>query len=72
MSEKLIITMDDVMASGHCARGSRRWFDKYGLDFRDFLKNGIAEDIFLATGDGLAMQIVEAKRARMAKAASHG
>jgi hypothetical protein len=57
----LRITINDVMASGHCARGSRRWFHQYNLDFKDFLKNGIPAQTLLDTGDGLAEQIVRAK-----------
>lgn len=55
------ITIDDCRAL-HCAIGIRRWFESYGFDFRDFLKNGIAQDKFLATGDGYAKRIVERKR----------
>jgi len=58
------VTIEDVRALGHCARGIKAWFDGYGLDFRDFLKNGIGVQTFLATGDGQAFRIVEKKRAR--------
>jgi hypothetical protein len=60
----MIIRMSDLTACGHCAIGSRRWFENNNLDFRDFLKNGISEEKFIATGDGLAAQVVEAKRVR--------
>lgn len=60
----MIIKFEDIMASGHCARGTRRWFNQYGLDFKDFMKNGIEEEKFLATGDGLAIQVVEATKKR--------
>jgi hypothetical protein len=59
--ENLTITIDDVRVAGHCARGAKTWFDDYGLDFRDFLINGIAATKFLATGDGLAERIVRLK-----------
>jgi hypothetical protein len=54
----LTITMDDIRRAGHCARGTRRWFDENGLDFRGFLKNGIAATDLAATGDGLALQVI--------------
>jgi hypothetical protein len=63
---KITVTIDDVMANGHCARGTRRWFERYGLDFRSFLKNGIPADQFLATNDGLAIAIVKRKLEREA------
>ncbi len=59
-----MITVTDCRRAGHCATGIKRWFDDYDLDFRDFLKNGIDEEKFLATGDGRAHRVVELKRQR--------
>lgn len=58
------VTIDDCRKAGHCPSGIRRWFEHYGFDFRDFLRNGIAEDVFLATGDAHAERIVMLKRER--------
>ena len=55
----LTITMDDILRAGHCARGTRRWFDEFGLDFRAFLKSGIPATDLAATGDGLAIQVIK-------------
>jgi hypothetical protein len=63
------VTIDDVRAAGHCVRGAREWFDRHGLDFRSFLREGIDEAEFLASGDGLAARIVDLKRFRQV---SHG
>lgn len=60
----LIITMSDIVRAGHCARGSRRWFDDHELDFRGFLKNGILATVLAATGDALALQVIERKLRR--------
>jgi len=60
----MIITINDIRAAGHCVRGAREWFDRHGLDFRDFVKNGIDEQRFLASGDALAARVVEMKRER--------
>ncbi len=60
--DNLIITIDDVMAAGHCARGTRRWFESYGLDFRAFLRNGIPAREMEATGDALGLDVVARKR----------
>jgi len=62
MTEK--VTVDDCRRAGHCAIGIRRWFEYRGLDFRDFLRNGIDVDIFLATGDAYAIRVVQLKRER--------
>lgn len=61
-----MITITDVRRL-HCTRGARRWFESYDLDFRDFLKYGIDEKTFLATGDAHAIEIVRRKRAREAE-----
>lgn len=61
-NDDLVITIDDVMAAGHCARGARRWFETYGLDFRRFLKEGIPAKDMAATGDALGIDVVERKR----------
>lgn len=62
MTTPEMITMNDVTNAGFCARGARRWFEAYGFDFREFLKNGIAVDLFLATDDALAQKVVDKKR----------
>jgi hypothetical protein len=58
------ITIDDVRLAGHCVAGARDWFGRHGLDFRDFIRNGVEEQKFLAAGDALAVEIVKAKRDR--------
>lgn len=61
----LIITAADIRKAGHCiVPGTKRWFADHGLDFRSFIKNGIAAETLLATGDALANQVVERTRAR--------
>ncbi len=60
----MIITINDVRLAGYCASGARRWFEAYSLDFRDFMANGISEERFLATGDAMAIRIVELMRER--------
>lgn len=58
------ITIDDVRSANHCSRGIKNWFTEKGLDFRDFLKNGISAKDFLATRDGLAERVVRLKMDR--------
>jgi hypothetical protein len=57
-TEHMIITINDVRAAGHCARGARDWFEGHGLDFRAFLRDGISARRVLAIGDGLAEQVI--------------
>ncbi len=62
--EGLRITVSDTRLAGHCVSGVREWFKAYNLDFRDFIKNGIDAEEFLATGDALAERIVALKLER--------
>lgn len=55
---------------GFCARGGRAWFARYGLDWSAFVRNGIQADVLLATGDGMALALVQ--HARNVEAPGHG
>ncbi|MEX2524437.1 MAG: hypothetical protein WD750_05730 [Gammaproteobacteria bacterium] len=46
----------------HCARGARRWFARHDLDWRGFVRNGIEAEALIATGDPMAMKVVDAAR----------
>lgn len=61
----MIITIDDIIKAGICASGARRWFNAHGLDFRDFMRNGIDAELLLATGDAYARQVVDRKLERL-------
>lgn len=58
------VTISDVRAAGYCVRGAREWFARHGLDFRAFLKHGIAEHELLASGDAIAAEVIKQKRER--------
>ncbi len=57
----MTITIDDVRRH-FCTRGAKAWFERHGLDFRDFLANGVDAEVLLAVGDARARQVVDAKR----------
>lgn len=63
----LIITINDVRAAGLCVNGSRAWFARQGLDFRVFVREGIDADTLLATGDAMALRVVEYARQQEAR-----
>ena len=48
---------------GYCNRGARDFFARHGLDWRAFLAGGIQADLLAATGDAMAMKVVERARA---------
>lgn len=43
---------------GFCRGGARNWFRMHGLDWADFVSNGIAAERLIATGDGMALALV--------------
>lgn len=44
---------------GFCRPKARAWFRRHGLDWRAFARDGIDSEILTATGDGLALALVE-------------
>lgn len=59
-----IVTMRHVRQAGMCARGARAFAKKYELDWSSFLKNGIPASKLEATGDALALKVVEVARGK--------
>jgi len=59
MSSDVIVTIDHARRAGLCVSGARAWFDRHGLDFRAFLREGIPAQTLLATGDAMAAKAVE-------------
>ena len=60
------IKISDCKKVHFCSRGIRAFFDKYGLDYTDFIKNGIDSEVLLEKtfNDSMAKQVVEHKRGR--------
>ena len=54
----------DEMQPRYCANGSRRWFARMGLDWAAFVRDGIESDVLEATGDAMALKLVETVKAR--------
>ena len=65
MSTNVTVTIDDVRAVGLCVNGTRVWFARHDLDFRAFLRDGCTADTLLATGDAMALRVVEHARAHI-------
>jgi len=50
-----------VRQCGFCLiPGARDWFVANGLDWRDFVRNGVPASTLLATGDPMATQAIRA------------
>ena len=61
----MTVIIDDVRAAGLCVNGTRLWFARHDLDFRAFLREGCAAETLLATGDAMALRVVERARIRL-------
>ena len=51
---------------GYCAKMGRIFFARHGLDWSDFVRNGIAASALENTGDALALRVVEHARQEIA------
>lgn len=66
MSDDITITIADVRQVTFCVRGTRVWFERYNLDFKQFLKDGLPASVIEGTGDALGKHVVDAARERIA------
>lgn len=57
---------------GFCRGQSRAWAQRHGLDWRDFVRNGIEAETLEATGDAFALALVKWARECEAKELAHG
>lgn len=60
----MIITMRDVRAAKMCSRGARKFFKRHGLDWDEFLRNGLPEQVIAATNDAMAKEVIEVAHVR--------
>lgn len=60
----VIVTMRDIRACKMCSGGTREFFARHSLDWNKFLTEGIPAEELEATGDAMALQVVEAARGR--------
>lgn len=60
----MIVTIEDIRTANLCGRGARQFFASRGWDWTTFLKNGRPAADFIATGDAMALRVVQATEAR--------
>lgn len=61
------VILTDAHNLGYCSRAMRPWFEQHGLDWFDFVNNGIDAEKLLATEDDFAVKAVEAAAHREKK-----
>lgn len=57
-----IVRISHLRAAGYCNREPRVWFARQGLSWSDFATQGINASVLVATGDPLALKVVEIAR----------
>lgn len=64
MNDPIIIKLEHARQLGYCSKGMRRLCEKYGLDYLDFIKNGISAEKLLSitNNDWMVQQVVEVAR----------
>ena len=69
--DDIIVTARDARAASMCITpGTKAFFKKHGLDFKDFVKNGIKASILAETGDAMALIVIEVARGRQQQEAN--
>ncbi len=56
----MVITMQDMRRVDFCSSGVQAFFEREGLDFDDFLQNGIDSEVLLKTGSVFARKCIQA------------
>lgn len=58
------IKMEHIRQARMCSRGARDFLIRHNLDWSTFLQEGIDEELLIATGDAMALQVVEVANGR--------
>lgn len=53
------VRMVHIRQAKQCSRGARKFFERHGLDWAAFLREGIDARELKATGDAMALAVVE-------------
>lgn len=59
--------MRAITGGGYCIPGTRQFFARHGMDWRHFLRHGLAAECFEATGDAMAIRLAQHARAEAAR-----
>lgn len=62
MIDDVIVTMRHVRSCRMCSRGAREFFKRHNLDWDKFLSEGLPASVIEATGDAMALEVVQEAR----------
>lgn len=57
--------MGDCLRAGFCPKGVRAWLEVRGLNYREFVRNGLPEEEWIAVSDGLGDVVLAKARERL-------
>ena len=57
--EQVKVTMRHMRRLNYCSSGVRRFFAEHGLDYGQFLREGIPAEELMKTGDAMAIRVAE-------------
>lgn len=60
--ENVKVRMTHVRQAKMCSRGARDFFKRHGLDWNEFLSEGIDAAKLEATGDAMAIEVAKVAR----------
>ena len=58
MTQETKVTMRHIREARMCSKGTRAFFEAHGLDWNEFLREGIDATKLEATGDAMAIKVV--------------
>jgi hypothetical protein len=62
----------DIAAIKFCNRGARMFFDRHGLDWGLFMREGIDADVLAKLGDEMGLKAIQQAKRRTMKEATSG
>lgn len=54
----VLVTIQDIRGAHLCSAGAREWFTQHGLDWDDFVKNGMDSDRGKDIDDVMMQQVI--------------
>lgn len=63
--DDILVTVQDCRKLGYCMKAIRPWFTEEGLDFRDFVRNGILASKLHAKNNAYAEDVIRQARKRI-------
>lgn len=60
----MIVTVKHLRKAKYCIPGTKMFFDRHGLNWRKFCREGLPEEEFIETGDKMALNLVEIAHGR--------